>query len=111
MVIDESHNFRNNDGFKDRETRYQRLMDSVIKAGVQTKALMLSATPLFAFIWSGLLSSAAVRSTSVDRRRGSSLARSTPLGRVRGREPRERKISLNQITRFACICTRRWPKN
>ena len=27
VVIDESHNFRNNDAFKDRETRYQRLMN------------------------------------------------------------------------------------
>ena len=33
VVIDESHNFRNNDAFKDRETRYQRLMNRVIKAG------------------------------------------------------------------------------
>ncbi|KJS15557.1 MAG: helicase [Hoeflea sp. BRH_c9] len=46
VVIDESHNFRNNDVFKDRETRYQRLMDKVIKAGVKTKVLMLSATPV-----------------------------------------------------------------
>lgn len=27
VVIDESHNFRNNDAFKDRETRYQTLMN------------------------------------------------------------------------------------
>ena len=27
VVIDESHNFRNDDAFKDRETRYQRLMN------------------------------------------------------------------------------------
>jgi len=46
VVIDESHNFRNNDAFKDRETRYQRLMNSVIKQGVKTKVLMLSATPV-----------------------------------------------------------------
>lgn len=46
VVIDESHNFRNNDVFKDRETRYQRLMNRVIKAGVKTKVLMLSATPV-----------------------------------------------------------------
>lgn len=46
VVIDESHNFRNNDAFKDRETRYQRLMNKVIKAGVKTKVLMLSATPV-----------------------------------------------------------------
>lgn len=46
IVIDESHNFRNNDARKDRETRYQRLMNKVIKSGVKTKVLMLSATPL-----------------------------------------------------------------
>jgi SNF2 family DNA or RNA helicase len=37
VVIDESHNFRNNDVYKDRETRYQRLMETVIKAVVKTK--------------------------------------------------------------------------
>lgn len=46
VVIDESHNFRNNDAFKDRETRYERLMNLVIKQGVKTKVLMLSATPV-----------------------------------------------------------------
>ncbi|MDE0032284.1 MAG: helicase-related protein [Deltaproteobacteria bacterium] len=46
IVIDESHNFRNNDVFKDRETRYQKLMNKVIRAGVKTKVLMLSATPV-----------------------------------------------------------------
>ncbi|SDE27211.1 helicase-related protein [Kordiimonas lacus] len=46
VVIDESHNFRNNDVYKDKETRYQKLMNQVIKAGVKTKVLMLSATPV-----------------------------------------------------------------
>lgn len=46
LVIDESHNFRNNDVFKDRETRYQKLMNKVIRSGVKTKVLMLSATPV-----------------------------------------------------------------
>ena len=46
VVIDESHNFRNNDAFKERETRYQKLMNMVIKEGVKTKVLMLSATPV-----------------------------------------------------------------
>jgi ERCC4-related helicase len=46
VVIDESHNFRNNDAFKDRETRYQKLMNKVIREGVKTKVLMLSATPV-----------------------------------------------------------------
>ena len=46
VVIDESHNFRNNEAFRDRETRYQRLMNIVIREGVKTKVLMLSATPV-----------------------------------------------------------------
>ena len=46
MVIDESHNFRNDLAVNDRETRYQKLMNKVIKSGVKTKVLMLSATPV-----------------------------------------------------------------
>lgn len=46
VVIDESHNFRNNDSRKDRVTRYQRLLNDVMRAGVKTKVLMLSATPV-----------------------------------------------------------------
>jgi SNF2 family DNA or RNA helicase len=46
VVIDESHNFRNNEAFRDRETRYQKLMKKVIQAGVKTRVLMLSATPV-----------------------------------------------------------------
>lgn len=46
VVIDESHNFRNNDAYRDRETRYQKLMNKVIRDGVKTKVLMLSATPV-----------------------------------------------------------------
>lgn len=46
VVIDESHNFRNSDVLEGRMSRYQRLMDQVIRAGVKTKVLMLSATPV-----------------------------------------------------------------
>jgi SNF2 family DNA or RNA helicase len=46
VVIDESHNFRNNPPVKGRVTRYQRLMNDIIKSGVKTKVLMLSATPV-----------------------------------------------------------------
>jgi len=46
VVIDESHNFRNDLAVNDRETRYQKLMNRVIKSGVKTKVLMLSATPV-----------------------------------------------------------------
>ena len=48
VVIDESHNFRNNDTSVNRETktRYQRLMEDIIQSGRKTKVLMLSATPI-----------------------------------------------------------------
>jgi hypothetical protein len=53
VVIDESHNFRNNaPGKRDetgeivRKSRYQRLMDEIIKSGVRTKVLLISATPV-----------------------------------------------------------------
>lgn len=46
IVIDESHNFRNNNPSKNRITRYERLMQDIIKKGVKTKVLMLSATPV-----------------------------------------------------------------
>lgn len=49
VVIDESHNFRNGGqtyGEDERENRYNRLMHKVIQAGVKTKVLMLSATPV-----------------------------------------------------------------
>ncbi|MEU9255047.1 helicase-related protein [Streptomyces sp. NPDC048270] len=46
VVIDESHNFRNNPQVKGRMTRYERLMNEVFKRGVKTKVLMLSATPV-----------------------------------------------------------------
>jgi hypothetical protein len=46
VVIDESHNFRNNPNRKDKVTRYSRLMNDVIKSNIRTKVLMLSATPV-----------------------------------------------------------------
>ena len=53
IVIDESHNFRNGgkvttdeEDENPKENRYLRLMNKVIKAGVKTKVLMLSATPV-----------------------------------------------------------------
>ena len=53
VVIDESHNFRNGgkvstdeNGENPRENRYLRLMNKVIRSGVKTKVLMLSATPV-----------------------------------------------------------------
>ena len=51
VVIDESHNFRNGESTThakddDYENRYQKLLNRVIKQGVKTKVLMLSATPV-----------------------------------------------------------------
>lgn len=51
VVIDESHNFRNGDGTThkkeyEKENRYQKLLRKIIKSGVKTKVLMLSATPV-----------------------------------------------------------------
>ncbi len=53
VVIDESHNFRNNKlatqrpgDTERRRSRYQRLMEDIISSGVRTKVLLLSATPV-----------------------------------------------------------------
>lgn len=46
IVIDESHNFRNNNPNFGKENRYQSLMRKVIQEGIETKVLMLSATPV-----------------------------------------------------------------
>lgn len=46
VVIDESHNFRNADYAEEKESRYQLLMRKVMREGVKTKVLMLSATPV-----------------------------------------------------------------
>lgn len=49
VVIDESHNFRNGgkiSGDDQKENRYLKLLNKVVRAGVKTKVLMLSATPV-----------------------------------------------------------------
>ena len=53
VVIDESHNFRNNrlatqrpEDEQPRRSRYQRLMEDIISSGVKSKVLLLSATPV-----------------------------------------------------------------
>lgn len=49
VVIDESHNFRNGgeiSGDGEKENRYLKLLNKVIRPGVKTKVLMLSATPV-----------------------------------------------------------------
>ncbi|MCL0066220.1 phospholipase D-like domain-containing protein, partial [Dehalococcoidia bacterium] len=53
VVVDESHNFRNNtrgkrdeDGNIIRRSRYERLMEDIIQSGIRTKVLLISATPV-----------------------------------------------------------------
>ena len=49
VVIDESHSFRNGgevSGEDQKENRYLKLLNKVVRAGVRTKVLMLSATPV-----------------------------------------------------------------
>lgn len=53
IIVDESHNFRNNtkgkqdeDGNLIRKSRYERLLEDIIQAGVKTKVMLLSATPV-----------------------------------------------------------------
>ena len=47
VVIDESHNFRNKKTPRQGgETRYDRLLNRIIREGVRTRVLMLSATPV-----------------------------------------------------------------
>jgi len=46
IVIDESHNFRNNNTVVGKENRYQSLLRKVIQEGIETKVMMLSATPV-----------------------------------------------------------------
>lgn len=52
VVIDESHNFRNggkiveNPDENEKDNRYVTLMKKIIRAGIKTKVLMLSATPV-----------------------------------------------------------------
>lgn len=51
VVIDESHNFRNGSSStkeieEGKENRYTKLMNNIIRPGVKTKVLMLSATPV-----------------------------------------------------------------
>lgn len=46
VVIDESHNFRNNNTSVNKENRYQKLLRKIMQEGIETKVLMLSATPV-----------------------------------------------------------------
>lgn len=47
VVIDESHNFRNAGlTYSEKENRYQALLRKVMREGIETKVLMLSATPV-----------------------------------------------------------------
>ena len=47
VIIDESHNFRNNAKGRDgKPSRYEFLMEQIVKSGAKTKVLLLSATPV-----------------------------------------------------------------
>ncbi|GHV14276.1 hypothetical protein FACS1894219_10170 [Clostridia bacterium] len=49
IIVDESHNFRNGGevyGDDEKDNRYNNLLKRVIRAGIKTKVLMLSATPV-----------------------------------------------------------------
>ncbi len=46
VVIDESHNFRNRNAHREHDTRYDQLMKRIVQSGVETRVLMLSATPV-----------------------------------------------------------------
>lgn len=87
VVIDESHNFRNgesNTGRRsddDYENRYQKLMNRIIRDGVKTKVLMLSATPVnnrFADLRNQLMLAAEGDSSRLD----DSLATSSPVDKI-----------------------------
>lgn len=76
VVIDESHNFRNGESSTHRkeddgyENRYQKLLNRIIRDGVKTKVLMLSATPVnnrFTDLRNQLMLAAEGDSTSLDK--------------------------------------------
>ncbi len=87
VVIDESHNFRNGESSTHRkdgdeyENRYQKLMNRIIRDGVKTKVLMLSATPVnnrFADLRNQLMLAAEGDSTQLD----SSLKTNSPIEKI-----------------------------
>ncbi|OYW86486.1 helicase, partial [Candidatus Saccharibacteria bacterium 32-49-10] len=87
VVIDESHNFRNGESASGRkseegyENRYQKLMNRIIRDGVKTKVLMLSATPVnnrFADLRNQLMLAAEGDSTRLDE----SLKTTSPIDKI-----------------------------
>lgn len=87
VVIDESHNFRNGESTSGRkaevgyENRYQKLMNNIIKQGVKTKVLMLSATPVntrFTDLRNQLMLAAEGDSAQLDE----SLGTNTPVDKI-----------------------------
>jgi len=87
VVIDESHNFRNGESSTHRkeddayENRYQKLMNRIIRDGVKTKVLMLSATPVnnrFTDLRNQLMLAAEGDSTRLD----SSLNTENPIEKI-----------------------------
>lgn len=86
VVIDESHNFRNGESTTHKaeeghENRYQKLLNKVIRQGVKTKVLMLSATPVntrFTDLRNQLMLAAEGDSTSFD----DSIAADNPVEKI-----------------------------
>ena len=94
VVIDESHNFRNNSTIVGRENRYQKLLRKVIREGIQTKVLMLSATP--------------VNNRFNDLRNQLALAYEGDVANIDGKL--DTKSSINHIFRQAQISFNTWSR-
>jgi SNF2 family DNA or RNA helicase len=94
IVIDESHNFRNNNTVVGKENRYQKLLRRVIKEGIQTKVLMLSATP--------------VNNRFNDLRNQLALAYEGDAANID--DKLDTKTSINQIFRQAQVSFNTWSK-
>lgn len=97
VVIDESHNFRNGGNLvdDDKQNRYTTLMRKIIKAGVKTKVLMLSATP--------------VNNRFIDLKNQLALAYEGDTAFINSRLKTERNI--DDIFRSAQAAFNKWSKN
>lgn len=97
VVIDESHNFRNGGNlvYDDKQNRYTTLMRKIIKAGVKTKVLMLSATP--------------VNNRFIDLKNQLALAYEGDTAFINSRLKMERNI--DDIFRSAQAAFNKWSKN
>ena len=120
VVIDESHNFRNGGKLSgednEKENRYLKLLNRVIRKGVKTKVLMLSATPVnnrFNDLKNQLALAYEGNSQYIDEKLNTSRSRSIDSQTKRGSEfsddisaydlilkNKERLLSFGEPTRF-----------